>query len=142
MVGYNVQVAVDEKHKLIMEHEVTQAVTDQHQLVAMSERAKQTLGAEKLEVVADMGYSTGPKSRMRSRGLGRLHPQTADLSQYHAGPVWQGVLYVQPRTGCICLPRRRNLELSFSDRGEGSQDPLLFNSSLWAARLESPMHAQ
>jgi len=59
MVGYNVQGAVDEKHQLIVEHEVTQAVTDQHQLVPMAARAKQTLGAEKLEVVADMGYYDG-----------------------------------------------------------------------------------
>jgi transposase len=59
LVGYNVQVAVDEKYKLIVEHEVTNAVTDQHQLVPMAERAKQTLGAETLEVVADMGYYDG-----------------------------------------------------------------------------------
>ena len=39
-VGYNVQLAVDEKHKLIVEHEVTNAVTDQDQLTPMAERAK------------------------------------------------------------------------------------------------------
>jgi transposase len=58
-VGYNVQVAVDEKHKLIVEHEVTNAVTDQDQLAPMAERAKERLGVEKLEVLADMGYYDG-----------------------------------------------------------------------------------
>ena len=59
VVGYNVQVAVDEKHKLIVEHEVTNAVTDQDQLVPMAERAKQVLGVAELEIVADMGYYDG-----------------------------------------------------------------------------------
>jgi transposase len=58
-IGYNVQVAVDEKHKLIVEHEVTNAVTDQDQLAPMAQGAKELLGAEKLEVVADMGYYDG-----------------------------------------------------------------------------------
>ena len=58
-VGYNVQLAVDEKHKLIVEHEVTNAVTDQDQLTPMAERAKAALGVENLEVVADMGYYDG-----------------------------------------------------------------------------------
>jgi hypothetical protein len=54
-----VQLAVDEKHKLIVEHEVTNAVTDQDQLAPMAERAKAALGVDKLEVVADMGYYDG-----------------------------------------------------------------------------------
>ena len=55
-VGYKVQLAVDEKHRLIVEHKVTNAVTDQDQLTPMAERAKATLGVEKLEVVADREY--------------------------------------------------------------------------------------
>lgn len=58
-VGYNVQIAVDEKHKLIVAHEVTNAVTDRDQLASMAETAKATIGAETLAVVADMGYYHG-----------------------------------------------------------------------------------
>jgi transposase len=58
-VCYNVQTAVDAKHKLIVEHQVTNAVTDMGQLTAMATAAQQTLGVEKLEVVADMGYYWG-----------------------------------------------------------------------------------
>ena len=58
-VGYNVQVAVDSKHSLIVEQEVTNAVTDQDQLSAMALDAKETLGVESLEVVADRGYYHG-----------------------------------------------------------------------------------
>lgn len=58
-VCYNVQTAVDAKHKLIVEHEVTNEVTDKNQLHSISMRAKGMLGVERLEVVADMGYFDG-----------------------------------------------------------------------------------
>ncbi len=58
-VGYNVQTAVDEKHQLIVEHEVTNDPTDHAHLAEMALRAKETLAVEQLEVVADMGYYDG-----------------------------------------------------------------------------------
>jgi hypothetical protein len=58
-VGYNVQTVVDEKHQLIVEHEVTNDPTDHAHLAEMAVRAKATLGVEQLEVVADMGYYDG-----------------------------------------------------------------------------------
>ena len=58
-VGYNVQIAVDEKHKLIVAHDVTTAVTDQAQLAPMADGAKAALGVDTLTVVADMGYYDG-----------------------------------------------------------------------------------
>lgn len=44
---------VDSKHKLIVAHEVTTAVTDKDQLAPMATAAKQVLGVEKLDAVAD-----------------------------------------------------------------------------------------
>jgi transposase len=58
-VGYNVQTVVDEQHQLIVEHEVTNDPTDHSHLAEMAVRAKETLGVEQLEVVADMGYYDG-----------------------------------------------------------------------------------
>jgi transposase len=58
-VGYNVQISVDDKHKLIVDHEVTNDVTDQAQLSSMASRTKDILQSEKLDVVADMGYYNG-----------------------------------------------------------------------------------
>jgi transposase len=55
-VGYNVQVAVDAKHHLIVEPEVVQAANDRGQLSSMAAAAKQELGVERLQVVADAGY--------------------------------------------------------------------------------------
>jgi transposase len=56
IVGYNVQVAVDTKHHLIVTHDVTNVGTDRSQLSCVAKRAKATLGTEKLDAVADRGY--------------------------------------------------------------------------------------
>ncbi len=59
VVGYNVQVAVDTEHHLIVTHDVTNTGNDRGQLARMAKLAKETLGVEKLEVVADRGYFDG-----------------------------------------------------------------------------------
>jgi transposase len=56
MVGYNVQIAVDTENHLIVAHDVTNKGHDRAQLAAMAEKAKQALGVDKLEAVADRGY--------------------------------------------------------------------------------------
>jgi transposase len=55
-VGYNAQVAVDVKHKLIVEQQVTNQVVDMGQLTQTAEPAKEVLGVETIGVVADKGY--------------------------------------------------------------------------------------
>lgn len=55
-VGYNVQVAVDVKHKLIVEQEVHNQVLDLGLLAPTAKVAKETLGVERIEAVADRGY--------------------------------------------------------------------------------------
>jgi len=58
-VGYNVQVSVDDKHKLIIDHDVTNDVTDFNQLERMATRAKEILQVDELDVIADKGYYNG-----------------------------------------------------------------------------------
>ena len=55
-VGYNVQVAVDTKHKLIVEQQVTNQVVDMGLLTETAEPAKEILGVDTIDVVADRGY--------------------------------------------------------------------------------------
>jgi transposase len=61
VVGYNVQVAVDTQHHLIVTHEVTNSGSDRSQLANIATQAKDVLGAEHLEVVADRGYFNSPE---------------------------------------------------------------------------------
>ena len=59
VVGYNVQIAVDTAHHLIVTHEVTNVGTDRSQLAHMAKETKATLEVEKLDAVADRGYFSG-----------------------------------------------------------------------------------
>jgi transposase len=56
IAGYNVQIAVDDKHKLIVASEVVNDSSDVGQLYAMASAAKDALGARTLHVLADEGY--------------------------------------------------------------------------------------
>ncbi|MCK5012092.1 MAG: PAS domain S-box protein, partial [Deltaproteobacteria bacterium] len=56
VAGYNVQIAVDEKHKLLVVCEVTNEGNDQRQLEPMARKAQEKLESDTLDVVADGGY--------------------------------------------------------------------------------------
>jgi macrodomain Ter protein organizer (MatP/YcbG family) len=58
-VCYNVQTAVDAKHKLIVAEDVTNAATDRDQLSPMARAAQEVLGGGTPVVVADQGYYHG-----------------------------------------------------------------------------------
>jgi transposase len=55
-VGYNVQIAVDAKNKMIVEQAVTNQVADMGLLKETAEPAREILDVEKIDVVADAGY--------------------------------------------------------------------------------------
>jgi transposase len=56
VAGYNVQAAVDDKHKLIVASEVVNDSSDVNQLHSMAKAAKEDLAVETLKVLADEGY--------------------------------------------------------------------------------------
>jgi hypothetical protein len=58
VVGYNVQGAVDAKHKLIT-HFDTGSVNDTNALAPVAIETKEILQVEKMDVLADIGYHTG-----------------------------------------------------------------------------------
>jgi len=59
VAGYNVQIAVDARHKLIVASEVVNDGNDTGQLHAMAMAAKQAMEVETLTAVADTGYYNG-----------------------------------------------------------------------------------
>jgi transposase len=97
-IGYNVQTAVDSRHRLIAEVDVVQDASDQRQLYRMARRSQVQLGSARLEVLADGGYSNGkllkrcqahgmvpylPVQRaMNNQGEGRYFDRTR--FRYHA----------------------------------------------------------
>jgi transposase len=80
IVGYNAQVAVDAKHKLIAADDVTNDVTDLKQLASVALAAKANLELQQTEVVADAGYYNAVEvSRCAGQGITAYVPK-ADTS--------------------------------------------------------------
>jgi hypothetical protein len=63
VAGYNVQIAVDDAHKLIVASEVVNDGNDTGQLHAMAQAARAALGVATLQAVADVGYYNGETLR-------------------------------------------------------------------------------
>jgi transposase len=61
MVGYNVQIAADTKHHLIVAHEVISEGHDRSSLRSMAQHAREAVGKDNLQVIADRGYFNGPE---------------------------------------------------------------------------------
>ena len=63
VAGYNVQIAVDDRHKLIVASNVVNDGNDSGQLHEMAVSAKEALGVETLQAAADGGYYNGDTLR-------------------------------------------------------------------------------
>src|SRR5262249_58057494 len=61
VVGYNVQVAVDTEHHLIVTHEVTNTGSDRSQLAKGASPAEVVLWGDPLDAVAARGYINTPE---------------------------------------------------------------------------------
>ncbi len=58
-ICYNVQSVVDDKHKLIVDFDVSNCPDDKGALFKMTESAKKIMGIDEISVVADKGYYDG-----------------------------------------------------------------------------------
>jgi transposase len=66
--AYNVQIAVDSEHALVVAQQVTTEANDLHRLLPMAEAAKAALGnPAELHVVADAGYANGEQAEACER---------------------------------------------------------------------------
>jgi transposase len=59
VVGYNVQIAVDAEHHLIVAHAVINQGHDRGQLAPMALKAQEATGCEQVTALADRGYFSG-----------------------------------------------------------------------------------
>ena len=118
IVGYNVQIAVDTQHHLIVAHEVTNVGTDRHQLANMGEQARDEMAVETLDAVADRGYYDSEEIRAcEESGITVTLPKPMTSGAKAAGRFGkQDFVYVDRRR-CLSLPGRRDADLSLYDRG-------------------------
>ena len=66
-VCFNMQAAVDSKHKLFVDYEVVNDVNDQGQLSNMVSKAKEVFTEEEMTVLADTGYYNLSKDHRSNR---------------------------------------------------------------------------
>ena len=80
-VGYNVQIAVDAEHHLIVAHEVINQGYDRHQLPPMAFKAQQVTGCEQITALADRGYFNGDQAlSCEGTGVAPIVPKTLTSS--------------------------------------------------------------
>jgi len=68
-VGYNVQIAVDAEHHLIVAHEVTNQGYDRHQLAPMAFKAQEATGCEQITALATPNNALPSLSGFRAVGV-------------------------------------------------------------------------
>lgn len=86
MVGYNVQIAVDTKHHLLVAHEVTNVGHDRTALAPMAEKTRGEIEQNALTVIADRGYFSGPQIKeCEDQGITILVPKPDTSGNRAAG---------------------------------------------------------
>jgi hypothetical protein len=112
VVGYNVQTAVDTEHHLIVAHEVTNKGSDRSQLTNTATAAKEALGVDKLEAVADRGYFNGEEIKAcDDAGITVTLPKPMTSGAKSEGRFGKQDFRVSGRGECLSLPGRREAHL-------------------------------
>jgi transposase len=113
-VSYNVQIVVDHKHKLVLQHEVTNEVTDQGQLSTMAGKAKEMLGIATLEVVADRGYYNGGEVKAcEESGMTVYVPKPNNSSNLKRGLFTKEDFIYDPQKDCYRCPAGKELSYRY-----------------------------
>jgi hypothetical protein len=143
MVGYNVQVAVDAKHHLIVAHEVTNSGSDRAQLSPMAKAAREAMGKTRLRAVADRGYYSGPQIKeCADAGIAVMLPKpTTSGAKYH-GPIRQGRLHLHSAGRRIPMSSWRTGNLPLHQRGTRDAATPILEQRLFAMQNKVTVHAQ
>ena len=113
VVGYNAQLAVDAKHKLIAADDVTNEGTDLHQLASVALQAKSNLEIQQAEVLADAGYYNAAEvSRCLEHGLTPLIPKSDTSANTARGLYGKSQFKYDAAKDAYVCPARRHVDLS------------------------------
>jgi transposase len=115
VVGYNAQLAVDAKHKLIAAAEVTNDVTDVNQLAEVALSAKANLELPQTEVVADKGYYNASEvRRCVDAGIAPLIPRTDTSANTKQGLFGKSQFVYDPAKDVYVCPAGAQLTYRFA----------------------------
>jgi len=143
MVAYNVQVAVDAKHHLIVAHEVTNAGSDRAQLSPMAQAAREAMGKKRLRAIADRGYFSGPQIKAcADAGIDAVLPKPTTSNAKAEGRFDKAdFIYIRKMTNTSAQPDRgRSSEWQRSERGMMTRR--YWSSACPPMSIEIAMHTQ
>jgi len=141
-VGYNVQTSVDDKHKLIVGHEVTNDVTDQGHLSAMAIRSKKVLGVKKFDLLSDMGYYDGQEvAACLNEGIQSWISKPNTSVNRKRDLFTKEDFQYSKRRDCYICPAGKRLGFSVLLLSGWARCPVLRHNRL-RRQVASPMHHQ
>jgi transposase len=121
-VGYNAQLAVDAKNKLIAAEDVTNEVTDVNQLADMALEAKEKLGLQQTEVVADAGYYNASEvSRCVDKNIQPLIPKADTSANSRLGLFGKNKFQYDAKKDVYVCPAAQELTYRFSTHELGRE---------------------
>ena len=110
VVGFNAQIAVDAKHKLIAADDVTNEVTDITQLANVALEAKQNLALQQADIVADAGYYNASEvSRCVDAGLTPHLPKVDTSANTARGLFGKSQFYYEAAKDVYVCPAQQKL---------------------------------
>lgn len=122
VIGYNAQLAVDARHKLIAADDVTNEGTDYRQLAELAIAAKSNLELEQTEVVADAGYYNASEvSRCVERGITPFLPKADTSANTKLGLYGKNRFQYDGEKDVYRCPAGRELTYRFSTHELGRE---------------------
>jgi transposase len=130
IVGYNVQTAVDAKHHLIVEHEVTNTGSDRDQLSGMAKKARTAIGTTTLTAIADRGYFKGEEIlACHEAGISTLVPPTKTSGAKADGRFDKADFIYDPQKNEYRCPAGQSLIWRFASVERGMKNHRYWSSN-------------
>ena len=143
VVGYNVQVAVDTEHHLIVTHEVTNSGSDRAQLANMARQAKAVLKTETLEAVADRGYFSSPEIlACHEAGITVTLPKPMTSGAKSDGRFGKQDFVYLPEEDAYRCPAGEQLPYRFTNEEAGKRLRRYWTNACQELFAQIPVHAR
>jgi transposase len=137
IVGYNVQTAVDTRHHLIVEHDVTNNGSDRDQLSDMAKKARTAIGTRQLTAIADRGYFNGKEILgCHEAGINALVPKTKTSNAKFDGRFDKADFIYDPEKNEYRCPAGQSLIWRFSTVENGMTNHRYWSSNCKGCALK------
>jgi transposase len=136
IVGYNLQTAVDAEHHIIVAHELLNIGNDRGQLSSMAAKAKDAMGVDALDAIADRGYFKGEELRScEAIGVTAFVPRPLTSGAKAQGRFGkQDFVYLEPENVYRC-PAGEDLTYRYTSVEDGTTLHSYWSSNCQACAL-------